>query len=151
MRSVLVLFLFMLCACSSNPLPLSAREQLTIQTTSGASPSFEVEVARTSKELWTGLRWRREMDADHGMLFDLGTIAIARFTMSDTLIPLDMLFLDGAGRILKIAARTVPGEPGPYTSDVPVRAVLELNAGTAARLGIQVGDSVRHKMFARPN
>jgi hypothetical protein len=147
MRPVLVLLILTLCACSSNPLPPSAREPLTIQTASGASPAFEVEVARTAKELWTGLRWRREMGADHGMLFDLGTTEIARFTMSNTLIPLDMLFLDGAGRILKIAVRTQPGDPGPYISDVPVRAVLELNAGTAARLGIQVGDSVRHKMF----
>jgi hypothetical protein len=147
MRCFLVLFVLTLAACSSIPLPLLAREPLTIQTASGASPTFEVEVARTAKELWTGLRWRREMGADQGMLFDLGTTEIARFTMSDTLIPLDMLFLDGAGRIRKIAARTQPGNPGPYTSDAPVRAVLELNAGTAERLGIQVGDKVRHKMF----
>jgi hypothetical protein len=82
------------------------------------------------------------------MLFDLGSTQVAYFTMKDTVLPLDMLFIDEAGRIRKIADHTVPGEPGPYTSAVPVRAVLELNAGTSDRLGIHVGDLVRHKMFA---
>ncbi|MFO1186831.1 MAG: DUF192 domain-containing protein [Alphaproteobacteria bacterium] len=148
MRSFALLLLACLVACSSSPLPERARQPLAIQTQAGVQ-AFQVELVRSPHDLWTGLRWRKTMAADHGMLFDLGEEEVARFTMSDTLIPLDMLFIGGDGRILKIVAHTVPGEPGPYTSGVLVRGVLELNAGTAERTGIQTGDVVHHPLFVR--
>lgn len=147
MRSIVLLFLVCLVACSSSPLPERARQPLTIVTAGGAR-RFEVELVKNPNDLWTGLRWRTEMAADRGMLFDLGGTQIARFTMSDTLIPLDMLFIARDGRILKIAENTEPGNPGPYISDAPVSAVLELNAGTSARSGIKAGDVVHHPLFA---
>jgi len=147
MRSFVLLFLVCLVACSSSPLPERARQPLIVETAGGGARRFEVEFVKSPNDLWTGLRWRTEMAADHGMLFDLGGTHVARFTMSDTLIPLDMLFIAKDGRILKIAENTEPGNPGPYTSDGLVRAVLELNAGTSARAGIKTGDQVRHPLF----
>ena len=67
--------------------------------------------------------------------------------MKNTLIPLDMLFIESDGRIAKIVERTVPLSLASIASERPVRAVLELNAGTAARLGIQPGDRVLHPAF----
>jgi len=113
----------------------------------GVVHPLKVEVMHTQKELWTGLRWRKSMPQDQGMLFDLGEVRQAYFTMSDTLIPLDMLFIAADGKVVNIAAMTVPGNPGPYPSDGAVRAVLELNAGTALRLHLAPGDVVRNKLF----
>ncbi len=146
-RLVVLAFVLLAAACSSSKsVDFGERQALSIATASGAD-NFSVEVARTPTQLWTGLRHRRHMDADQGMLFDLGTKQVAYFTMTDTIIPLDMVFIDFDGHIAKIEANTVPGNPGPYTSDVPVFGVLELNAGTCARLGIKVGDTVHQTLF----
>lgn len=137
-----------LFACSSSkPLDFGAREPLSITTANGSTLNFSVEVARTEKQLWTGLRWRKHLATDEGMLFDLGVAQTAYFTMSDTYLPLDMLFIGRNGRIRKIAADRQPGQKGPFSSDVAVLGVLELNGGTAERLGIRVGDRVSHPMF----
>jgi uncharacterized membrane protein (UPF0127 family) len=136
-----------LTGCTSDLFRFHLREQLAVQTTSGKQHVFDVEIARTSHELWRGLRWRRHLGADEGMLFDLGNVRIAYFTMSDTLIPLDMLFIGPGGRVVKIERMTKPGFKGPYTSGVPVRAVLELNGGTSKRLGITRGALVLSSLF----
>jgi uncharacterized membrane protein (UPF0127 family) len=70
--------------------------------------------------------------------------------MKNTPMPLDMLFIDGKGTIVRIAADTVPFSETPVPSGQPIRAVLELRAGTAARLGITPGAKVRHSVFAEP-
>jgi len=113
----------------------------------GVVHPLKVEVMHTQKELWTGLRWRKSMPQDQGMLFDLGEVRQAYFTMSDTLIPLDMLFIGADGKIINIAVMTVPGNVGPYMSDGPVRAVLELNAGASTRMHLGPGNIVRYKLF----
>jgi hypothetical protein len=67
--------------------------------------------------------------------------------MRNTLIPLDMLFVDAQGRIVNIHERAVPESLDTITAAAPVRAVIELNGGTAARLGIAPGDRVQHTIF----
>lgn len=94
--------------------------------------------------------FRRGMPADHGMLFDFATEQPVAFWMKNTPLPLDMIFIDAQGTVAGIAADTVPFSEAPIPSPVPVRAVLEVNAGTAARLGIAVGDRVRHPIFPAP-
>ena len=81
------------------------------------------------------------------MLFDYTRTQNVEMWMKNTLIPLDMLFIDGAGRIVKIRERLVPGSLENISSSVPVRGVLELNGGTVSRLGISQGDKVRHEIF----
>jgi uncharacterized protein len=67
--------------------------------------------------------------------------------MRNTYVPLDMLFIDADRRISHIAADTTPLSEESIPSNGPVVAVLEVNAGTAERLGIEVGDRVEHRLF----
>jgi uncharacterized protein len=115
--------------------------------TEGGARRFAVELATTPEEQAQGLMFRRTLAADAGMLFDLGSTRTATFWMKNTLIPLDMLFIAADGRIADIHQRAVPLSEAMIESKVPVRAVLELNGGTAARLGIHEGDIVHHALF----
>ena len=119
---------------------------LTIVTASGRH-KFAIEVATTPAQLEQGLMFRQHLAPDAGMIFDLGSIEIASFWMKNTWIPLDMLFVDAAGRIVNIHERAVPGSLEPIVSTAPVRAVVELNGGTAAQLGIKPGDRVIFPIF----
>ena len=123
-------------------------DTLTIHTADGQDHKFTIELARTDAERETGLMDRPSMDADHGMLFDFGRDQPVYMWMKDTLIPLDMLFIDKTGRIAGIAARAVPMSEEVISSPGKVRAVLELNGGTADRLHLATGDVVHHPMFA---
>ena len=127
-----------------------AQERLVIVTASGGVHRFTVEVARSRAEHERGLMFRDSLADDRGMLFDWGGMAPAAMWMKNTLIPLDMLFIDADGTILDIFANTVPGSLDVITAGVPVRAVLELNGGAAKRLGLKPGDRVRHPIFATP-
>jgi uncharacterized membrane protein (UPF0127 family) len=104
---------------------------------------FNVELASTPEQRGQGLMYRREMARDAGMLFDFGARpGRASMWMKNTLIPLDMLFIKSDGKIESIAERTVPHSLEAVSSRGQVRYVLELNGGTAARLGIGPGDRV---------
>lgn len=81
------------------------------------------------------------------MLFDYKEPTMATMWMRNTLIPLDMLFVDAQGRIVNIRQRAVPQSLDVIAAATPVRAVIELNGGTAARLGIAPGDRVIHPIF----
>ncbi len=109
--------------------------------------AFSVEVANDSDEISFGLMERESMDADKGMLFDFNPPREPAMYMKNTLIPLDMLFIAEDGTIEMIARNTVPGSLRTISPGVPVRAVLELNGGQAADLGIQPGDEVQHPIF----
>jgi uncharacterized protein len=123
--------------------------ELLIETPAGQH-RFTVELAATPSERSRGLMFRRAMQPDHGMLFDFRAPQPVAFWMKNTPLPLDMLFIDEAGVIVQIAADTVPHSETPIPSEQPIRAVLELKAGTAKRLGITAGAKVRHAIFAGP-
>lgn len=120
-----------------------AGEPLTIRTKSGAH-AFTVEVARNDADRAQGLMYRRSMPPDHGMLFDFEKPQLLTMWMKNTYIPLDMLFIRADGTIARIAADAEPLSTQVIPSGEPVPFVLELNAGTAARLGIAPGDRVEH-------
>ena len=120
--------------------------QLTIVSTTGPH-SFKVEVAETPEQMTQGLMFRRSLAPDAGMLFDYKHPTAATMWMRNTLIPLDMLFVDAQGRIVNIHQRAVPQSLDVIAAEAPVRAVIELNGGTAARLGIAAGDRVVHPIF----
>jgi uncharacterized membrane protein (UPF0127 family) len=103
---------------------------------------FSVEVAVTPQERGVGLMHRRELAADHGMIFDFGVEQNVLMWMRNTYLPLDMLFIDGAGTIRHIAKRTTPLSERTISSQVPVRYVLEINGGLAHKLKIAIGDTV---------
>jgi len=123
-------------------------DRLEIVDGSGVSHGFTVEVATSHQQLAQGLMYRRNLAADAGMLFDFGTVQPVTMWMKNTLIPLDMVFIAADGAVLGVAERTVPQSLAVIASPGPVRAVLELNGGTADRLGIHAGDRVRHPLFS---
>jgi uncharacterized membrane protein (UPF0127 family) len=121
--------------------------RLVIDT--GRGPvAFRVELATTPAMLAQGLQHRRGLPSDAGMLFDFGPERIVSMWMKNTYIPLDMLFIDADGIVADIAEQTTPLSLETITPSVPVRAVLEVNAGTVAALGIRGGDRVHHPIFA---
>jgi len=119
---------------------------LTIDT-GDAVHTFTVEVADDSEEIAFGLMDRESMDADKGMLFEFAQPREPAMYMKNTLISLDMLFIATDGTIEMIARDTVPGSLRTISPGVPVKSVLELNAGKAAELDIQPGDVVKHPIF----
>ncbi len=123
-------------------------EQVEIDAAKGPV-RFTVELADDPQSRAIGLMFRPSMPPDHGMLFDYHREQLVTMWMKNTLIPLDMLFIAGDGRIVHIAMRTVPRSLAVISSGRPVRAVLELNAGTAEAKGIRTGDFVRHGIFGK--
>ena len=109
---------------------------------------FSVEIAANEEQRSRGLMFRKELPEGHGMLFDFQREQEVAFWMKDTYIPLDMIFIRGNGRILRIAENTVPHSLQQVPSGGPVRAVLEVIGGTARKLGIAPGDQVAHPIFA---
>lgn len=122
------------------PVRLQA-EEVRIITPSGQH-IFRVKVARSREQHERGLMFREHLATDAGMLFDYGYAQEIAMWMKNTKIPLDMLFIGNDGSIVKIARNTVPESLELIFSGVPVRAVLEINGGTSARLGISEGDRV---------
>jgi uncharacterized membrane protein (UPF0127 family) len=122
-----------------------AHSALVIETTAGAQYRFEVELATTPEQQAQGLMFREHLADDAGMLFIFPEAREAAFWMKNTLIPLDMLFIGADGRIVNQRERAEPGSLAEIRSAGQVKAVLEINGGLAARLGIHPGDSVRHE------
>jgi uncharacterized protein len=120
--------------------------ELTIVSATGTH-RFKIEVAETPAQMTQGLMFRTSLAPDAGMLFDYKEPTTATMWMRNTLIPLDMLFVDIRGRIVNVHERAVPQSLDIITAAAPVRAVIELNGGTAARLGIAPGDRVLHPIF----
>jgi uncharacterized membrane protein (UPF0127 family) len=122
-------------------------QPLEIATKNGVHV-FAVEMASTPEEQAKGLMFRRQLPEGQGMLFDFHQEQPTSFWMKNTYIPLDMIFIRGDGRILRIAENTVPLSEALVPSGGPVRAVLEVIAGTARKLGIAPGDRVAHPIFS---
>ena len=105
---------------------------------------FRVEVADDAAERAQGLMFRESMSSSAGMLFIYETPQHARFWMQNTLIPLDMIFADAAGRVTHVHANAVPKDETVIDGGTGVRFVLEINGGLAERMGIAPGTELRH-------
>ena len=138
-----VLLGFLLAAGPARP-----AEQHTLEITSKTGVHvFSVEIADTEAAREKGLMFRKKLPAGQGMLFDFHSEQDVSFWMQNTYIPLDMIFIRGDGRILRIAENTQPLSTRIIPSNGPVRAVLEVIAGTARKLGIAPGDRVGYPIF----
>src|SRR5438034_100014 len=115
------------------------RSSLVI-TAGGRDIKFDVELALDDAHRSHGLMFRKKLGPYEGMLFDFFMEMPVSFWMKNTLIPLDMLFIAADGTIRHIRANAVPMTTDPIPSQYPVRAVLEINGGSAALLGIKPGD-----------
>lgn len=148
----LALLILPFCGCNAEDAAtennLASENSLSIISKDGQEHRFEVELALTPQEMAKGLMYRESMPEEHGMLFYFGQEREVGFWMRNTLIPLDMIFIQSDGTISHIHENAVPHDETAIPSDGLVRAVLELNGGTAQKFGILVGDQVRHEFFA---
>jgi hypothetical protein len=142
----LAAFAIVLELAASLPASAAGTAPLTVDTGQGPK-AFTVELATTPSEMQVGLMFRQSLAPDAGMLFVYPSDQQVAFWMKNTVIPLDMLFIAGDGHIRRIVERTIPLSTTPIPSVDEVRAVLEVNGGTAERLGIKPGDVVHAQAF----
>jgi uncharacterized membrane protein (UPF0127 family) len=114
---------------------------LTLRTDSGPH-SFNIELATTNGERALGLMYRRELPADAGMLFLYDPPQPITMWMRNTILSLDMIFIGADGKVHRIESHTEPFSTEVISSDGSVQGVLEVNAGTAAKIGLKPGDEV---------
>jgi uncharacterized membrane protein (UPF0127 family) len=133
----------------TSPQPVLPTEKLVIITKDGKRHDFNVEMALTPEQQEIGLMFRPTVAPDGGMLFDWGRPQESQMWMKNTIAPLDMVFINADGTIRSIIENAVPQSLAVLDSHGPVRATLELAAGTTARLGILVGDRVEAPIFSK--
>ncbi len=121
---------------------------LTITTPQNTQHVFLVEVARTPDELSQGLMFRQHLSSDKGMLFLFPEPRIEQFWMKNTLVPLDILFIDRDGVIIDIHPMAQPHDLTLITSKTPVLAGLEIAGGQAQERGISVGSRISSSSWA---
>ena len=108
-----------------------------------------VEIVQKEQDLMRGLQLRKSLDEKAGMLFVFPDSAQHSFWMKDTLISLDMIWLDYARRVVYVAYNVPPCEKDPcptYTPPQDALYVLEVNAGWAPRFNVQIGDETEFKL-----
>ncbi len=112
-----------------------------ITTADGKTHVYKAEVARTEAEQAQGLMYRRTMPRDAGMLFPMMPARVASFWMRNTYLPLDIIFISPEGRVLNVV-QAKPLDETPVEAVGITGAVLELNQGEAARIGLKPGDQI---------
>ena len=151
----LVVGLAPLPACKNNgqpgqtPAPPLTRATVTIDA-GDRKLSFRVELALTDAERNRGLMFRESMAADEGMLFVFDRQFNHTFWMKNTLIPLDMLFIDKDRRIVGIVANAEPQTETGRSVGIPSQYVLEINGGLSGKLGIRAGHVVEFQGVPAP-
>jgi uncharacterized protein len=141
-----VAFIIFGLSVTAIPVRGAGQQTLEIATKTGVH-SFAVELADNDAAREKGLMYRKELPEGQGMLFDFHREQDVSFWMQNTYIPLDMIFIRGDGRILRIAENTEPLSTRLIPSGGPVRAVLEVIGGTSRKLGIAPGDRVASPIF----
>ncbi|WP_371223829.1 DUF192 domain-containing protein [Roseovarius sp. 2305UL8-3] len=108
---------------------------------------FTVELADDDEERAQGLMGRESMARSAGMLFVYPRPRLAGFWMKNTLIPLDMIFMDKTGTVTHVHHEAVPLDERPIFGGDNILAVLEINGGLARQMGIAAGTQLRHPAF----
>ena len=142
-------FVFIALLVAAGPVRPAELQTLEIASKNGVH-AFSVEMAVTEAEREKGLMFRKELPEGNGMLFDFHREQEVGFWMQNTYIPLDIIFIRGDGRILRIAENTEPLSTRIIPSNGPVRAVLEVIGGTSRKFGIEPGDRVASPIFKTP-
>jgi len=122
--------------------PENRASRVVIESPSGTRVSFKVEVARTPGERERGLMFRQSLPENHGMLFIMPREEVQYFWMKNTLIPLDIIFIDSNMRIVGIIENTEPLSTKTLTIGKPSKYVLEINAGLAKKYLLSEGSRI---------
>jgi uncharacterized membrane protein (UPF0127 family) len=125
-------------------IPLSAlpRERIAVETRSARRHLFEAWRADTFETRAQGLMFVKDLRPDQAMIFIYSPAQQAGMWMKNTLIPLDMLFVDESGCVVMVHEQARPGSLETIAADSPVALVVELAGGTARTLGVGRGDRV---------
>lgn len=145
MRCVLLLVMscFVLAPGAHAQEPLELRLEQAVEIgREGHSIRFCAHAASDSRSRTVGLMFQERLPELGGMIFDFQKNDIVHMWMRNTILPLDMVFIDAADRVTKIARNTTPFSLEIVSSDGPARYVLEINAGAADRQGVEIGDKV---------
>ena len=131
----------------TTPIAFSKEGELEIlkSDTDTVLAALDIELALTDYEIQTGLMYRKSMEANQGMLFVFQEEAPHSFYMKNTLISLDILFIDKDLRIVNIQKNTTPLSESGIPSSGPVQYVLEINAGLSDRWKLAAGDRIRYE------
>ncbi|NOD33964.1 MULTISPECIES: DUF192 domain-containing protein [unclassified Ruegeria] len=114
-----------------------------------ATVRFDIELAVTPQERSRGLMFRESLPNRSGMLFVFDPPQPVAFWMKNTLIPLDMIFVDRTGTVTRVHEGAIPGDLTPIEGGDSVFAVLEINAGLSARYSITPGTQMQHEIFSQ--
>jgi hypothetical protein len=125
------------------------REDAVIFRSDAGMARFRVEVADDKAERAQGLMNRETLSKSAGMLFVYPHPQRVGFWMKNTLIPLDMIFLDETGTVKKVHSNAQPHDETPIMGGNNIFAVLEINGGLASKIGIREGWQMRHPSFAQ--
>ncbi len=129
--------------CATGVFAACQADQIEIRGAWGFT-HYSIEIADDPREQAKGLMFRRHLAKDSGMLFVYSAPQHTAFWMKNTLIPLDMLFIDDTGRIKRIAQNARPLDETPIDGGAGVKLVLEINGGLSKKTGITIGDQIRH-------
>jgi uncharacterized membrane protein (UPF0127 family) len=135
----------------ASPAPAANGAVVTLHAEGGRAIPFRVELARTQAEQQQGLMYRPHMDADAGMLFIFNEPAPLTFWMKNTLIPLDMVFIDADRKIVGVVENAEPQTETARRVPGISQYVLEINGGLAAKLGVRAGSSVDFRDVPAPS
>jgi uncharacterized membrane protein (UPF0127 family) len=125
------------------------RARVIVESAQGRAYAVAVEVAQNDFERSRGLMFREKLGLDEGMLFLFSEERLQAFWMKNTLIPLDMLFIDSQLRIVGIVENAEPQTLTQRAVARPSQYVLEVNGGWCAQKGVKAGDRVRFEGVPR--
>lgn len=139
----LLVLLCMGCASDVSQSDVQLRDYptgaLTLKQTNQPDLALKVYLATTPKALEKGLMFVRQLPAMHGMWFDFGQEQQVAMWMKNTYLSLDMLFFNEQKQLVHITERTTPQSLRVLPAPMPVRYVLEVNAGFVATHDLAVG------------
>ena len=148
---VLICFFFNLCKQST---PKEVREQKVLFKHEGnlsilndknkTLAEFKIEIADSPYERQTGMMYRDSLEEQHGMLFIFENSELRGFYMKNTLIPLDLIFIDENYEIVHIYSKATPYETASISSQLPAKYVFEINGGLSKQIGIQKGMEIKY-------
>ncbi|MEO5806747.1 DUF192 domain-containing protein [Devosia sp.] len=121
----------------------SQEDRLTMHTAKGDF-AFNLEIVDTPSGRAKGLMFRQELAPDAGMLFDFKEQRPVSFWMQNTLIPLDMVFIDAKGVVKSVHVNARPLDTTAIPSGAPVQFVLEIAGGRSVEIGLKAGDTMVH-------
>ena len=145
----LILFSFTFCKEGDKvikPIRIEFKKEGKLSIFESASDTiitqFDIEIAESDYEIQTGLMHRYFMHDNRGMLFIFPEMSLRSFYMKNTLMPLDIIYLDESKLIVNIQKNTKPLDETSLPSQVPAQYVFEINAGLTQKWSLKVGDKM---------